>query len=259
MKILVVTAHPEENSFNASLADKSTHVLRQAGDIVTFIDLYKENFDPRESRYCYSDRINPERFDAMLEQRHHWSTCQLPEDIKGYINQLQRADLLILHFPFWWFGMPAILKGWMDRVFVYGGLYNSRQRHENGVMKGKRALMVVTAGASANACGHNGRDGDMRLMLWPALHALQYIGYSVLEPYLIYGVRGGLKDKEQDQQQLRLEQQMLDYENKLISLETWPTLHFNKNEDFTDAMTLRADSPEFSPFIRHNAHSWSRQ
>ncbi|SUI86114.1 Putative NADPH-quinone reductase (modulator of drug activity B) [Serratia marcescens] len=50
----------------------------------------------------------------------------------------------------------------MDRVFVYGGIYDSRHRHENGVMRGKRALLTVTAGASAQACAPDGRDGDMR-------------------------------------------------------------------------------------------------
>ena len=59
-------------------------------------------------------------------------------------------------------------------------------------MRGKRALLTVTAGASAQACAPDGRDGDMRLMLWPIMHALHYIGFSVLEPFTVYGVRGGL-------------------------------------------------------------------
>lgn len=103
--------------------------------------------------------------------------------IRRHIELLRWADTLVLQFPFWWFGAPAILKGWMDRVFVYGGVYDSRHRHENGVMRGKRALLTVTAGASAQACAPDGRDGDMRLMLWPIMHALHYIGFSVLEPF----------------------------------------------------------------------------
>ena len=86
----------------------------------------------------------------MQEQRHHWTIQALPAEIRRHIELLRWADTLVLQFPFWWFGAPAILKGWMDRVFVYGGVYDSRHRHENGVMRGKRALLTVTAGASAS-------------------------------------------------------------------------------------------------------------
>lgn len=109
----------------------------------------------------------------------------------------------------------------MDRVFVYGGIYDSRHRHENGVMRGKRALLTVTAGASAQACAPDGRDGDMRLMLWPIMHALHYIGFSVLEPFLVYGVRGGLTDEALQAQNAALVQVTQAYRDGLNAFSAW--------------------------------------
>lgn len=139
----------------------------------------------------------------------------------------------------------------MDRVFVYGGLYDSRHRHENGVMRGKRALLTVTAGAAEQACAPDGRDGDMRLMLWPIMHALHYIGFGILEPFLVYGVRGGLAAGERQAQDRRLAQVVRDYRARLAEERSWPEVPFNRNEDFTAELALRPGAPEYSPFVRH--------
>ncbi|GAA3886565.1 NAD(P)H-dependent oxidoreductase [Gibbsiella dentisursi] len=256
MNVLIVTAHPEPSSFNAHLAAKASEVFYKEGCHVEMINLYEENFDPFERKIHYQDRKNVKKFDPMQEQRHHWKAAKLPSEIKRHVELLKNTDVLILHFPFWWFGMPAVLKGWMDRVFVYGGLYDSTHRHENGVMKGKRALLTVTAGSSANACGHNGRDGNMQLMLWPPMQALQYIGFTILEPYLIYGVRGGLEDHDQMEQDLRLKKEVLNFENRLINLQAWPEVIFNKNDDFREDMTLKPTATEYSPFVRHCPDAW---
>lgn len=252
MRILIVVAHPEKTSFNASLADKSRQIWVEQGHETTVVDLYSENFDPREGDWHYAHRQDVSKFDPMQEQRHHWLLNKLPCDITRHVDLLLRADVLILHFPFWWFGAPAILKGWMDRVFIYGGLYQSGKRYQNGVMRGKKALLVSTAGSSAQACAPNGRDGNMRLMLWPLLYSLHYVGFDVLEPYLIYGVRGGLIVDQADQQQRELASQTLDYQIKLRLWKEWPSIQFNHDEDFSDAQVLKSDAPVYSPFIRHN-------
>ncbi len=251
MNVLIILAHPEPHSFNAHLSDQAGQLFSAQGHRVDYIDLYQEDFDPRERAGHYLARQDEHRFDAMLEQRQHWNVKRLPPDIQRYIDLLLQADRLILQFPFWWFGAPAILKGWMDRVFVYGGLYDSRHRHENGVMQGKQALLTVTAGAPEQACGHNGRDGDMRLMLWPVMHALHYIGFSVLEPYLIYGVRGGLAAAQDEAQRQKLQRVVDDYQQRLGWWSDWPEVPFNRNEDFGHDMRLKPGAPQYSPFVRH--------
>lgn len=256
MKVLIITAHPEPYSFNAYVAKNAEQTLRGQGHSIRYIDLYKEQFDPCEHARFYRQRSDESRFDIMREQHHHWDRQKTSPDVQRHIELLREADLLLLHFPFWWFGMPAILKGWMDRVFVYGGIYDSQHRYESGVMKGKKALMTVTAGASANACAYNGRDGDIRFMLWPPLHALHYIGYSVLEPYFIYGVRGTRNESEEADLRNMLKSKVTDFTSKLSAIEQWPEIAFNRSDDFNDKMLLKADAPEYSPFNRHHFDSW---
>lgn len=256
MNVLIILAHPECQSFNAYLTDKARDTFQEQGHNVNVVDLYREDFDPREGAWHYRNRADNKRFDAMREQRHHWNTQQLPNDVQRHMDLLLQADRLILQFPFWWFGAPAILKGWMDRVFVYGGTYNSRQRYENGFMQGKSALLTVTAGSDENACAHNGLEGDMRLMLWPIMHALQYIGFTLLEPFLIRGVRDGLDAQQVKAQRLRLEQVTRDYQQKLGQWSGWPEIKFNKRQDFDEDLLLKPDAPEYSPFIRHRKDVW---
>ena len=256
MNVLIIIAHPETNSFNSYLASRAAENLKEQGAFIQSVNLYHEDFEPRESKIFYQNRQDDQKFDALREQRHHWELDKLPDDVARHIDLLKNADLLLLHFPFWWFGMPAILKGWMDRVFVYGGIYDSRHRHENGIMKGKRALLTVTAGAPENACGFNGRHGDMRLMLWPPIHALHYIGFTMLEPYLVYGVQRAFEGLSKVKQQQYLNEKVKDFESRLTNINEWPIIPFNIDDDFNENRTLKTEAPEYSPFVRHNPHSW---
>ncbi|EOM2811277.1 TPA: NAD(P)H-dependent oxidoreductase, partial [Serratia marcescens] len=114
MNVLIVLAHPEPHSFNAHLAEQARQAWLAQGHQVKTVDLYQEGFDPREGAGHYPSRKQADRFDAMQEQRHHWTTQALPAEIRRHIELLRWADTLVLQFPFWWFGAPAILKGWMD-------------------------------------------------------------------------------------------------------------------------------------------------
>ena len=98
---------------------------------------------------------------------------------------------VIFQFPLWWHALPAMLKGWLDRVFVYGGLYTSRKRYDRGHFRGRRALCSVTTGAPMAAFGPGGRGGDTEVMLWPMHYSLHYMGYDVLPPFLAHGIQGG--------------------------------------------------------------------
>lgn len=108
MNCLVVLAHPLENSLCKHLAEKTIDHLKRQGFQVTVKDLYAENFNPilsEEERESYYK----EQFDDR----------QLESDI----TQLKQAESLVLIFPTWWFGFPAILKGWFDRVWAPGYAY----------------------------------------------------------------------------------------------------------------------------------------
>lgn len=105
LNCLVVVAHPLPGSLNRHFADIAVAELTAAGHKVTLLDLYESEFDPRltsaERNSYYS-----ERFDAAA--------------LNAHAALLREAELLVLVFPTWWFGLPAILKGWVDRVFSPG-------------------------------------------------------------------------------------------------------------------------------------------
>ena len=251
MRALILLAHPEPHSFNAHLATQAAKQLRHDGVWVDMIDLYADAFDPLEAAHHHPRRLQPGHFDAQREQRHSADQGQLPADVQRHLRLLQATDLLILQFPLWWFAAPAMLKGWLDRVLVYGPIYNSRQRHEHGVMRGKRALLSVTTGSSARACAVNGREGDTRLLLWPLMYSLRYVGFEVMEPHVVHGVRSGLPADRMQAHDEAMVAATSDYRERLVHWQQLPSVPFNDSEDFEDGAVLRADATAYSPFIRH--------
>ncbi|SNT82752.1 NAD(P)H-dependent oxidoreductase [Stenotrophomonas sp. CC120222-04] len=251
MRALILLAHPEPRSFNAHLATQAAEQLRRDGVQVEAIDLYAEGFDPLEAAHHHPQRLRRERFDAQREQRHSAENDFLPTDVRRHLQLLQATDLLILQFPLWWFAAPAILKGWLDRVLVYGPMYNSRLRHEHGAMRGKRALLSVTTGSSARACAVDGREGDTRLLLWPLMYSLRYVGFEVMEPFVVHGVRSGLPADRVQAHGAALAAATSDYRERLARWQQWPTVPFNDGEDFEEGGGLRAEATAHSPFIRH--------
>lgn len=189
MNTLIVYAHPEPRSFNAALRDAAVDELRQQGHAVEVSDLYAMNFKPVVDRADFLTCHDEERFNVSLEQRHAHAHGGLSPDVRSELDRLVRADLLILHFPMWWFGMPAILKGWIDRVFVSGAVYGRSAMFEHGKLRGKRAMVCVTTGAPMQAFGPGSLNGEVLDLLAP-LHrgVLAFTGMSVLPPFLSYHV-----------------------------------------------------------------------
>ena len=133
MRVLVVYAPPVETSYNAALHGQVLHSLKMAGHEVDDCDLYAEGFNPvlsREERLGY----------------HDIPTNRLP--VQGYIERLQRAEAIVFCFPTWCFGLPAMLKGFFDRVFVPGVAFDfSDPRHvKPSLTHLRRISAVVTYG-----------------------------------------------------------------------------------------------------------------
>lgn len=105
MRVLVLYAHPVETSFNAALHDAIIAALKTAGHAVDDCDLYREGFDPRLTR---EERLGYHEVGPNIEPVRH------------YVERVQAAEGLVLSFPVWNFGYPAILKGFFDRVFLPG-------------------------------------------------------------------------------------------------------------------------------------------
>ncbi|WP_319486699.1 NAD(P)H-dependent oxidoreductase [uncultured Cohaesibacter sp.] len=251
MKAHIVLAHPEPQSYNAHLARTARDQLERQGYSVTISDLYAMNFDPCERASHYPERIAPDRFDIQSEQRHASSTGAMPADIQEEIARLEAADLLILQYPMWWHLPPAILKGWMDRVFIYGSVYTSKKRFENGAFTGKKAMLSVTVGTSSATYDHNGRSGDISLMLWPVNFNLAYVGFDVLEPFIAYGVEAGLRYSTDKEVEGRLAGITEDMRQSIAKLSSRATIPFNRMAEWGPDGHIVADAPVYSPFIRH--------
>lgn len=120
MKVLIVHAHPEPQSFTAALRDQAIATLEGLGHEVQVSDLYAMNWNPVASAGDFSSRENPDYLVYALEQRLGVKKQSIAADIQGELDKLLWADLLILNFPIFWFSAPAMLKGWIDRVLVSG-------------------------------------------------------------------------------------------------------------------------------------------
>ena len=102
MRAHIVLAHPERNSFNASLTEIASETLRARGWSVTVNDLYASGFDPCERFSHYADPLNGARFDVQSEQRHASIEGTIPSEVEEEIANLAAADLLIIQYPMWW-------------------------------------------------------------------------------------------------------------------------------------------------------------
>ncbi len=189
MRVLIVYAHPEPQSFNSSLLSVALDAFRRGGHEVVVSDLYAQRFNPVAGPKDVVSRKNSSYFSLGEEQMHASTNALFAEDIAQEIGRLLRADLLILQFPMWWFSMPAIMKGWVDRVFAFGSAYDFGQTWEDGVFTGRRAMLSVTTSAPAAAFAPDGRNGDIERVLWP-IHAgiLGIVGYTVMPPFVAHGI-----------------------------------------------------------------------
>ena len=245
-----VLAHPEPQSFNAHLVRSGTAALEAEGWTVSATDLYAIGFDPREGPEHFADRANPARFDGQVEQRYASEIGSLPKVVTDELALMDRADLLVLQYPMWWHLPPAMLKGWFDRVLAYGAVYTSKKRFEKGRFAGKRAMLSVTVGTSRATYEHDGRSGDIDLLLWPVNFTLAYVGYEVLAPFVAYGVEAGLRYSDASTVENPLRAVVADFRDALPRLAERETVPFNRMEEWGPDGRIAPDAPVHSPFVR---------
>ncbi len=226
MNILIVYAHPEPKSFNGAMKDVAVETLRSAGHEVVVSDLYAMHFNPVVGPKDFlSERADPEFFSVQREQTKAYETGTLNPDIVAEMDKLDRADLVIFQFPIWWFGMPAILKGWTDRIFARGFAYLPGRKYDTGMFRGKIAMVAATTGTSADTYAPDGIDGDVLAVLWPIHNGLlRYSGFDVVTPFVAYMPgRVGQSGRE-----AYLEA----YRKRLLELDKTPRLFFHPAEDY---------------------------
>ncbi|WP_409492663.1 NAD(P)H-dependent oxidoreductase [Amycolatopsis sp. cmx-11-12] len=198
MNVLWIFAHPEPRSLGGSLRDEGLRTLREEGADVRESDLYTMKWNPVVDAGDFGSAARGDREGYRLivgaTSKNAFASGELSEDIRAEHEKLAWADTVIVQFPLWWYGMPAILKGWFDRVFVKGFAYGVRRpdgrtsRYGEGVLAGKRAMVLLTAGAPEATIGPRGVNGEINDVLFPLQHGtLWYAGMSVLPPLTVCG------------------------------------------------------------------------
>ncbi|MBX9603107.1 MAG: NAD(P)H-dependent oxidoreductase [Bryobacteraceae bacterium] len=184
MNVLIVYAHPEPKSFNGAMKDAAVEVFTSAGFRVTVSDLYAQRFPAAGGPEDFADVSEPGFFQYQKEQRRGRFESKLEEEMR----KLRDADLVIFQFPLWWFSLPAILKGWVDRVFAMGFAYDVGKSYDAGPLRGKLAMLAFTTGGPEAAYGAAGRNGDLEGLIRHIEHGMLYFtGMRVLPRFVVYG------------------------------------------------------------------------
>ena len=257
MKILLVFAHPEPRSLNGALRDVAIQELRAQGHEVRVSDLYAERWKSEVARADFPLLAPDARLIPVAASKNAFEANALTEDVRAEIEKLLWADVLILQFPLWWFTMPAILKGWVDRVFAYGFAYGVGEhsdqrwgdRYGEGSLAGKRAMLIVTAGGWEEHYSTRGVNGSIDDLLFPINHGiLYYPGYDVLPPFVIYRV-DRLDEAGFEPVAARLRERM----QTLATTAPIPYRQQNGGDYLIPSMQLRAElgDPGASGFVLH--------
>ncbi|QJQ02986.1 NAD(P)H dehydrogenase [Herbaspirillum rubrisubalbicans] len=195
MNVLLVYAHPEPRSLNGSLKDFTVQRLQRAGHVVQVSDLYAMQWKAALDAGDNTASQPGARLDVSLNSRQAFENATQSADIAREQEKLRWADTVILQFPLWWFSLPAILKGWVERVYAYGLAYGVGEhsdthwgdRYGEGRFAGKRAMLVVTTGGWESHYAPRGINGPIDDILFPIQHGiLFYPGFDVLPPHVIY-------------------------------------------------------------------------
>ena len=168
MNHLVVLAHPREGSFTREVCRLYVEELAARGHAVVLRDLYALKFNPV----------------ATVEDITGNRTGRVPADIKVEQDHLVWAEVVTLIHPIWWIDRPAILKGWIDRVFAIGFAYGYGPNGPVGTLRGKKAVIITSAGSTQEHFDESGKmqairvAQDLGTMRFCAMEMLEHLHFS---------------------------------------------------------------------------------
>ena len=164
-KILVVSAHPEPRSLNTALAAFAVEELRAAGHEVQVSDLYAMKWKAAVDSDDFPDHAVDRRLDVLAVQGQATLAGRLSPDIAAEQEKVRWSDAVILQFPMWWFSVPAILKGWIDRVFSNGWAYDFDGESTRKKLGRLRVHLVALAGSDARTYERHGYGSAMKTQI----------------------------------------------------------------------------------------------
>jgi NAD(P)H dehydrogenase (quinone) len=192
------------------------------------------NFNPVATAADFSERRFPDMLQYDREQKYSHEHNAFAPDIQAELDKLLWCDQLILQFPLWWFSVPAIMKGWIDRVFVNGVVYGKGRRMDSGGLKGRTAMLSITTGCYENMVAPDGLLGGLEVNLWHLNSGtLAYAGMRVLPPFMAWSIH--YTDVA------RRHAYLDEYAERMRTLEQTPPLFFHPLSDFGPDWRLRPD------------------
>ena len=232
MKALIVYAHEEPRSFNGALLKTAVDTLSEIGMSVTVSDLYAMGFNPVGGKHDFTTLHEPDYFKYAVEQTHATSAGTFVPELAAEHTKLLEADLLIFQFPLWWFGLPAILKGWVDRVLAAGLIYGAGKWYSNGEFRNRRAMLCLTTGGPENMYTPRGLSGDIDTILYPIQHGMLYfVGYGVLPPMVCWSATRVSPETRAEY--------LAQYRQRLLQWQTAPIIPFPSLSDYDQSMQLK--------------------
>lgn len=171
MKALLVGAHPNPFSFNAAVRTALANELNSAGHEVRSKDLYEERFQP----VLFGEEV----FNSF-------QGAESPKDVTREQEDVSWAELICFIYPTWWMGMPSVLKGYIDRVFSYNYAYSYSETGSIGMLKGKKAIIIQTAGRSERNLKDSGLEHAMKLITKEGI--FEFCGIEVVEHTFLYRI-----------------------------------------------------------------------
>ncbi len=179
MKHLVVVAHPAEASFTFAPTRAYTDELELLGHTTQTYDLYRMGFNP----VLAAHELEPISADNPVSP----DVARAQEDIRA-------ADVLTVIYPLWWLSMPAIMKGYVDRVFARGFAYESQQGIVHGLLSGKKSVLITLSGAPLPLLVKSGNWNavqilqDTHILRSAGFELLDHVHFDVVVPQLAPGI-----------------------------------------------------------------------
>ncbi|MEX1059304.1 MAG: NAD(P)H-dependent oxidoreductase [Candidatus Saccharimonadales bacterium] len=192
MNILIVYAHHEPGSFTAAMKNLAIEILSRQGHGVAVSDLYGEGFNPVAQKWDFVTTSGG-HFNYMMEQKHAANLdLAFSPDILGEIQKVKAADIILFATPLWWSGVPAILKGWFDRVLAMGVAWDSGRFYEKGLLRGKQAMLIVSAGHPDQYYTGTGKHRATPVQVLHGINheTLAFCGMDLQEPFVALNVLG---------------------------------------------------------------------
>ncbi len=184
MKAHIIFAHPNLLSYNGQLRNIAIQTLEVNGCTVTVSDLFQMKFKAAADEDDFTEIYQEDFFDLQLEQQAAIKNKTFSEDIIREQQLLSDADLILLQFPLWWYSMPALLKGYIDRVFSMGWAYGGVQ-----ALAGKKVLVCMTTGAPEFAWTEEKRGTIKDIFKHLFVGTFGLCGLQPLDPFIVYGAK----------------------------------------------------------------------